>query len=130
LFRQRIYINNTTLTKEWEIMGNGNSKGLSVNAKTIILLILFLDVGFTVKMIHKYNDMKDAGFVREKTFAENMEKRVMKAFGSAEEAKKLVEDAVQQKEEAEKIAAALRTENTGLKSKNRQLEESIEKLKQ
>jgi hypothetical protein len=111
-------------------MGNGNSKGLSVNAKTIILLILFLDVGFTFKMIHKYNDMKDAGFVREKTFAENMEKRVMKAFGSAEEAKKLVEDAVNQKREAENIAATLRTENAGLKSKNRQLEESIVKLKQ
>ena len=111
-------------------MGNGNSKGLSVNAKTIILLILFLDVGFTFKMIHKYNDMKDAGFVREKTFAENMEKRVMKAFGSAEEAKKLVEDAVSQKREAENIAATLRTENAGLKSKNRQLEESIVKLKQ
>ena len=110
-------------------MGNGNSKGLSVNAKTIILLILFLDVGFTVKMIHKYNEMKDAGFVREKTFAENMEKRVMKAFGSAEEAKKLVEDAVNQKKEAEKVAAALRTENAGLKSKNRQLTEALEKLK-
>jgi len=110
-------------------MGNGNSKGLSVNTKTIILLILFLDVGFTVKMIHKYNDMKDAGFVREKTFAENMEKRVMKAFGSAEEAKKLVEDAVQQRQEAEQVAATLRTENAGLKSKNRQLEESIQKLR-
>ena len=111
-------------------MGNGSSKGLSVNAKTIILLILFLDVGFTVKMIHKYNEMKDAGFVREKTFAENMEKRVMKAFGSAEEAKKLVEDAVRKEEEAEKIAAALRAENASLKSKNRQLTEAIEKLKQ
>ena len=110
-------------------MGNGNSKGLSVNAKTIILLILFLDVGFTVKMIHKYNEMKDAGFVREKTFAENMEKRVMKAFGSAEEAKKLVEDAVSQKREAENIAATLRTENAALKSKNRQLTEENEKLK-
>jgi cell division protein FtsB len=74
--------------------------------------------------------MKDAGFVREKTFAENMEKRVMKAFGSAEEAKKLVQDAVLQKQEAEKIAASLRTENAGLKSKNRQLTEEIEKLKQ
>ncbi len=109
-------------------MGNGNSKGLSVNTKTIILLILFLDVGFTVKMINKYNEMKDAGFVREKTFAENMEKRVMKAFGSAEDAKKLVEDAVQQKQDAEKIAATLRTENASLKSKVRQLTESIDKL--
>ena len=110
-------------------MGNGNSKGLSVNAKTIILLILFLDVGFTVKMVHKYNEMKDAGFVREKTFAENMEKRVMKAFGSAEGAKKLVEDAVLQKQEAEKSAASLRTENAVLKSKNRQLTEENERLK-
>ncbi len=110
-------------------MGNGNSKGLSVNAKTIILLILFLDVGCTVKMVHKYNEMKDAGFVREKTFAENMEKRVMKAFGSAEDAKKLVEDAVQQKQDAEKIAATLRTENASLKSKVRQLTETVEKLK-
>ncbi len=110
-------------------MGNGNSKGLSVNAKTIILLILFLDVGFTVKMVHKYNEMKDAGFVREKTFAENMEKRVMKAFGSAEGARKLVEDAVLQKQEAEKSAASLRTENAVLKSKNRQLTEENERLK-
>ena len=110
-------------------MGNGNSKGLSVNAKTIILLILFLDVGFTVKMIHKYNEMKDAGFVREKTFAENMEKRVMKAFGSPEEALQLVGDAVKLKAEAEQVAAALRTENVSLKSKNRQLTEEIEKLK-
>ena len=79
-------------------MGNGNSKGLSVNAKTIILLILFLDVGFTVKMIHKYNEMKDAGFVREKTFAENMEKRIMRAFGSPEEGYKLIEEAAGQKQ--------------------------------
>jgi chromosome segregation ATPase len=109
-------------------MGNGNSKGLSVNAKTIILLILFLDVGFTIKMINQYNDMKDAGFVREKTFAENMEKKVMKAFGSAEEAKKLVEDAALQKEEAENIAASLRSEDAMLKSKNRELTETISKL--
>ncbi len=102
-------------------MGNGNSKGLSVNAKTIILLILFLDVGFTVKMIHKYNEMKDAGFVREKTFAENMEKRIMKAFGSPEEALQLVEEAVSEKVEVEKLAATLRTEHASMKSKNRQL---------
>ncbi len=110
-------------------MGNGNSKGLSVNAKTIILLILFLDVGFTIKMINQYNEMKDAGFVREKTFAENMEKRLMRAFGSAGDAKKLVEDAVRQKQEAENIAASLRAEESGMKSQNRQLTEANEKLK-
>jgi DNA-binding transcriptional MerR regulator len=109
-------------------MGNGNSKGLSVNAKTIILLILFLDVGFTVKMIHKYNEMKDAGFVREKTFAENMEKRIMKAFGSPEEALQLVEEAVSEKVEVEKLAATLRTEHASMKSKNRQLTEANSQL--
>ena len=109
-------------------MGNGNSKGLSVNAKTIILLILFLDVGFTVKMIHKYNEMKDAGFVREKTFAENMEKRIMKAFGSPEEALELVGEAVREKEEVEKLAATLRTEHASMKSKNRQLTEANSRL--
>ncbi len=110
-------------------MGNGSSKGLSVNAKTIILLILFLDVGFTIKMINQYNEMKDAGFVREKTFAENMEKRLMRAFGSAEEAKKLVGDAVRQKQEAENIAASLRAGEAGFKSEVRQLTEANEKLK-
>ncbi|MHC4268761.1 MAG: hypothetical protein ACYSWS_11985 [Planctomycetota bacterium] len=110
-------------------MGNGNSKGLSVNAKTIILLILFLDVGFTVKMIKQYNEMKDAGFVREKTFAQNMEKRLMRAFGSAEDARKLVEDAVRQKQEAENVAASLRAEEADFKSKNRQLTEANVKLK-
>jgi len=109
-------------------MGNGNSKGLSVNAKTIILLILFLDVGFTVKMIHKYNEMKDAGFVREKTFAENMEKRIMKAFGSPEEGLKLVEEAVGEKEEVEKLAATLRTEHASMKSKNSRLTEANKQL--
>ena len=109
-------------------MGNGNSKGLSVNAKTIILLILFLDVGFTVKMIHKYNEMKDAGFVREKTFAENMEKRIMKAFGSPEEGLKLVEEAVGEKEEVEKLAATLRTEHASMKSRNSRLTEANKQL--
>jgi DNA-binding transcriptional MerR regulator len=109
-------------------MGNGNSKGLSVNAKTIILLILFLDVGFTVKMIHKYNEMKDAGFVREQTFAENMEKRIMRAFGSPEEGFKLIEEAVGEKEEVERLAATLRTEHASVSSKNRQLTEANKQL--
>ena len=110
-------------------MGNGNSKGLSVNAKTIILLILFLDVGFTVKMIHKYNEMKDAGFVREKTFAENMEKRIMKAFGSPEEGFKLVEEAERQKEEAEGIANTLRGQDSKMRYINKKLERTTEQLK-
>ncbi len=54
----------------------------------------------------------------------------MNAFGSAGEAKKLDEDAVNQKRAAENVAPTLRTENASLKSKNRQLADTIEKLKQ
>jgi hypothetical protein len=72
--------------------------------------------------------MKDAGFVREKTFAENMEKRIMKAFGSPEEALQLVEEAVSEKVEVEKLAATLRTEHASMKSKNRQLTEANSQL--
>ncbi len=109
-------------------MGNGNSKGLSVNAKTIILLILFLDVGFTVKMIHKYNEMKDAGFVREKTFAENMEKRIMRAFGSPEEGYKLIEEAAGQKREAERVADSLRGQDIKMRHINQELGRAKEQL--
>ncbi|MFQ5561619.1 MAG: hypothetical protein ACE5FU_13700 [Nitrospinota bacterium] len=83
-------------------MGNGMFKGLSVNAKAIILILLFVDIGFTIKMIKKYHAMKDAGYVRERTLEEQMEKRVMKAFGSAEEQKKIVEDSTQQRKKLNK----------------------------
>lgn len=89
-------------------MGNGKSTGLSVNAKTVVMILLFLNVGFTVKMINKYNEMKDAGYVREKTFEEQMQKRVMRAFGSIEEMNKIVEDASKQREEAEKIVKSMK----------------------
>ena len=39
-------------------MGNGTVKGLSVNAKTLILVLLFVNVGFASKMINKYYAMK------------------------------------------------------------------------
>ncbi len=103
-------------------MGNGNSKGLSVNAKTIILILLFLNVGLTIKMIKRYQTTKDAGYVREQTFKEQMEKRVQKAFGSAEEFYKIVDEASRQKVEAEKIAESLRKQDTKIKRINKELE--------
>ena len=102
-------------------MGNGKSTGLSVNAKTIVMLLLFLNVGFTVKMINKYNEMKDAGYVREKTFAEQMQKRIMTAFGSVEELNKIVEDATQQREEAEKTIQTMREQDAEYRRMNKEL---------
>lgn len=103
-------------------MGNGNSKGLSVNAKTIILILLFLNVGLTIKMVKKYQTTKDAGYVREQTFKEQMEKRVQKAFGSAEEMYKIVDDASRQKVEAEEIAEALKKQDAKIRYINKELE--------
>ena len=124
-------------------MGNGNSKGLSVNAKTIILIVLFLNVGLTIKMVKKYQTTKDAGYVREQTFKEQMGKRVQKAFGSADELNRIVEDATKQKVEAEKIAEALQGQDAKTKylntkltearvklvSERKQLQEEVQKLK-
>ena len=105
-------------------MGNGDFKGLSANAKTIILILLFLNVGYTIKMIKKYNTMKDAGYVREKTFEDYMEKRVMRAFGSVEEMKKIVEDTTRQREVAEEVAASLKTQDMEIRRINRELAEA------
>ncbi|MFQ5687280.1 MAG: PAS domain-containing protein [Candidatus Scalindua sp.] len=109
-------------------MGNGNSKGLSVNAKTIILILLFLNVGLTIKMVKRYQTTKDAGYVREQTFEEQMEKRVQKAFGSAEEMYKIVEDATRQKEEAERAAEALKEQDEKTKQLNKELEHAKKQL--
>lgn len=109
-------------------MGNGDSRGLSVNAKTIILILLFLNVGLTIKMVKKYQTTKDAGYVREQTFKEQMGKRVRKAFGSAEELNRIVEDTSRQKEEAERIAEALKEQDTKTKQLNRELTEAKARL--
>ncbi len=89
-------------------MGNQAAKGVSVNTKTLIVILIFVNVGFAAKMLNKYYKMKEAGYVREKTFQEQLEQRVMKAFGSMEELNKMVNDITRQKEEAEKIAASFK----------------------
>jgi PAS domain S-box-containing protein len=106
----------------------GNGKGLSVNATVIVLILLFLNVGYTIKMTRKYHAMKDAGYVREKTFEEFMEKRIMKAFGSAEEVKKIVEDTTRQKMEAEEIAVFLRKQDMEIRRINKELEHAKTQL--
>ncbi|OOP57142.1 MAG: hypothetical protein AYP45_04980 [Candidatus Brocadia carolinensis] len=105
-------------------MGNGATKGLSVNAKTLILILLFVNVGFAFKMINKYYAMKDAGYIREKTFRDQLETRVMKAFGSMEDLNKMVDDITRRKEEAELTAASFQEQGEQLKLANKKLEES------
>ncbi len=109
-------------------MGKAKGKGLSVNATVILLILLFLNVGYTIKMTKKYHAMKDAGYVREKTFEEAMEKRVMKAFGSVEEVKKIVEDTTRQRVEAEEIAVSLRKQDMEIRRINKELESAKSQL--
>ena len=105
-------------------MGNGTTKGLSVNAKTLIAILLFVNIGFTVKMISKYYASKESGYFRELTFRDQLNKRVMKAFGSAEEMNKVVADITKQKEDAEKVAAMHREQGELMRVMNKKLEES------
>ncbi len=111
-------------------MGNGTVKGLSVNAKTLILVLLFVNVGFASKMINKYYAMKESGYIREKTFKEQLEQRVMKAFGSMEELNKMVVDITRQKEEAEKVAASAKEQDEQARLINKKLEDSKTKLEE
>ncbi len=109
-------------------MGNGKVTGISVNTKAIILILLFVDIGFTIKMTKKYYAMREAGYGRERTFEEQMGKRVMMSFGSAEGVDKIVEDAISQKEEAKKLATFLKEQNKRLKYENRELMHSETQL--
>lgn len=111
-------------------MGNETTKGLSINAKTLIVILLFVNIGFAVKMINRYYTTKDAGFIREKTFQEQLQKRVQKAFGSTEEMSKVVADMTRQKEEAEKVAAATKEQGDLLRVVNKKLEDSKVKLEE
>ena len=111
-------------------MGNQVAKGISVNAKTLIVILIFVNVGFAVKMLNKYYKMKEAGYVREKTFQEQLEQRVMKAFGSMEELNKMINDITRQKEQAEKIAASLEEQDEQLRLVNKKLEDAKAKLEE
>lgn len=109
-------------------MRNQAVHGLSVNAKTLIAILIFVNVGFAAKMLNKYYTMKEAGYVREKTFQEQLAQRVMKSFGSVEELNRMVNDITRQKEEAERIAASFKEQGEQLKEVNNKIEDTKTKL--
>jgi chromosome segregation ATPase len=81
-------------------------------------------------MLNKYYKMKEAGYVREKTFLEQLGQRVMKAFGSMEELNKMVNDITRQKEEAEKVAVSFKEQGEQLIHANKILEDTKTKLEE
>jgi aldehyde:ferredoxin oxidoreductase len=91
-----------------------NEFRLSINAKTIILILLLLNVGYAYKKIKQYNHIKETGYIRERTVQEEIRKRIMKSFGSVEEMDLLVDDFAKQKEDAEKLASTIREQDKQL----------------
>ena len=106
-----------------------NEFRLSINAKTIILILLLLNVGYAYKKTKQYYHMKEAGFIREKTVQEQIRKRIMKSFGSAEEVDSLVADFAKKKEDIEKLASTIREQDKQLSKAYKDLEDAKSKIK-
>ncbi len=104
-----------------------NEFRLSVNAKIIILILLLLNVGYAYKKIKQYYHMKEVGFIREQTVQEQIRKRIMKSFGSAEEVDRLVAVFAKQKEDVEKLTTALGKREKQISKAYKELEDAKSK---
>lgn len=102
-------------------MGN-NEFRLSINAKTIIFILLLLNIGYAYKKIKQYDNIKETGYIRERTVQEEIRNRVMKSFGSVDELDRLVADFAKQKEDAEAFALTIREQDKQLTKVRRDLE--------
>lgn len=111
-------------------MGDENRKGLSINAKILIIILLFVDIGYALKLFDKYYKTKDSGYIRERLLDEQLEQRVMKSFGNREELNKLINDFIQYKEAAEKFAASFKEQGEQLKIVSKEFEESKTKYEE
>ena len=99
-----------------------NQFRLSINAKTIIFILLLLNVGYAYKKIKQYDGIKETGYIRERTVQDKIRKRIMKSFGSVEEMDRLVVDFAKQKEDAKIFSATIRDQDEQLSKAYRDLE--------
>lgn len=100
-----------------------NEFRLSINTKTIILIILLLNVGYAYKKICQYKHIKETGFIRERTVQEQIQKRIMKSFGSMEEMDSLIADIAKQKEDADKLATTIRKQEKQIIKADKELDD-------
>ena len=84
---------------------------LSINTKTIILILLLLNVGYAYKKINQYIQIKEAGYIREIPFQEQIRKRMMTSFGSVEEMERLIAEITKQKDDADKLVKTLKAQD-------------------
>lgn len=111
-------------------MGDENRKGLSINAKILIIILLFVDIGYALKLFDKYYKTKDSGNIRERSLYEQLEQRVMKSFGNREELNKLINDFIRYKEATEIFAASFKEQGEQLKIVSKKFEESKTKFEE
>jgi len=111
-------------------MGDESRKGLSINAKILIIILLFVDIGFALKLFGKYYKTKASGYSRERSLYEQLEQRVMKSFGNREELNKLINDFIQYKEAAEIFATSFKEQGEQLKIVSKKFEESKTKFEE
>jgi hypothetical protein len=107
-----------------------NEFRLSINAKTIILILLLLNVGYAYKKIKQYNKIKEVGYNRERTVEEQIRKRMMKSFGSVEEMELLIADFAKQKEYAEKLETTIREQDKQISRAYKELKDAKSKNKE
>lgn len=107
-----------------------NEFRLSINIKTIIVILLLLNVGYAYKKISQYKHIKETGYIRERTVEDHIRKRIMKSFGSVEEMDRLVDDFAKQKEEAEELASTIMEQDKQIIKVNKELEDAKLKNKE
>ena len=73
----------------------------------VLKIIAFSKVG-TDKKFKQHNNIKEIGYISERTVQEQIRKRMMKSFGSVEELDRLVAEYAKQKKDAEAMAATIR----------------------
>lgn len=111
-------------------MSGDSRKGLSVNAKTLIIILLFVDIGFALKLFDKYFKTKESGYIREISLSEQLKRRVMRSFGNQEELNSLIRDYIQYKEAAENITASFIKQDEQLTFMSAMLANSKAKLEE
>jgi chromosome segregation ATPase len=107
-----------------------NKFRLSINAKTIILILLLLNVGYAYKKIKQYNIIKEVGYIRERTVEEQIRKRMMKSFGSVEEMELLIADFAKQKEYAENLETTIREQDKQISRAYKEVKDAKSKNKE
>lgn len=99
-------------------------KDLSINAIIFIIIVVFVNIGFTVKLFDTYYKKKKEGvYIRERPLREQIEQRVMKSFGNKDDLDRLVADFIRYKESSEKATDSLKEETKELKRMTKDIED-------